>query len=240
MGIPRLNVKLDAPTFAQSQGDGPAGKLVLFVKLLDVAPDGTTTLPRNQLSAVRVADVTKPVEIELPGIAHRFEKGHSMRLVIATSNPTNRGNNFAGPVSIAADPAAPSTLTLPKLGAQSGPTGSGPSGTTPFTPAAGAPDPQTPGRGRPRTIRAASLSSNRRCIKRRAISVRIVRRRGADAAKSAVVTVNGKTVRRLRGKNLLKTVPLKRMPKRGTYRVVVTVKTVGGRTTRSARTFRAC
>ena len=42
-------------------------------------PDGGTTLPRNQLSAVRVADVTKPVEIELPGIVHRFAKGHRFR-----------------------------------------------------------------------------------------------------------------------------------------------------------------
>jgi hypothetical protein len=55
-----------------------------------------------------------------------------------------------------------------------------------------------------------------------------------------VVTVNGKTVRKLRGASLPAKVRLERMPKRGAYRVVVTVKTVGGRTLRSARTFRAC
>ena len=117
VGIPRLRLRLSAPTFAQSQGANPAGKLVLFAKLLDVGPDGDTTLPRNQLSAVRVADVTKPVEIELPGIAHRFAKGHRLRLVVTTANSTNKGNTLAGPVSIATDSANPGTLTLPRVGA---------------------------------------------------------------------------------------------------------------------------
>ena len=117
VGIPRLKVRLSAPTFAQTQGSNPAGKLILFAKLLDVAPDGGTTLPRNQLSAVRVADVTKPVEIELPGIAHRFAKGHRFRLVVTTANSTNKGNTLAGPVSIATDSANPGTLTLPRVGA---------------------------------------------------------------------------------------------------------------------------
>ena len=241
VGIPKLTVKLSAPTFAQSQGADPASKLVLFTKLLDVAPGGSTKLPRNQLSAVRVADVTKPVEIELPGIAYRFAKGHSFRLVITTSNPTSRGNNFAGPVSIAADPAAPSTLTLPKLGIQSTSTGSGPSGTTEFEPPPGAPPAQSPGpRPRPRSLTAASFSSNRRCVKRRAVAFRIVKHRGSNAAKSASVTVNGKTVRKLRGRSLRSKVRLTGMPRRGAYRVVVTVRTVGGKTLRSARTFRAC
>jgi ABC-2 type transport system ATP-binding protein len=117
VGIPRLTVKLDAPVFAQSQSQDPGAELVLFAKLLDVDENGNATLPRNQLSAVRVGDVTKPVEIQLPGIVHRFEKGHRMRLVVTTSNATNHGNNVAGPVSIVTNPGAPGTLTLPKLGA---------------------------------------------------------------------------------------------------------------------------
>ena len=117
VGVPRLTVKLDAPVFAQSQSQDPAAKLVLFAKLLDVDEQGNATLPRNQLSATRVGDVTKPVEIQLPGIVHRFAKGHRMRLVVTTSNTTNRGSNVAGPVSIITSPAAPGTLTLPKLGA---------------------------------------------------------------------------------------------------------------------------
>jgi ABC-2 type transport system ATP-binding protein len=238
VGVPKLTVKLDAPTFAQSQSADPATKLVLFVKLLDVAPDGTTKLPRAQHSAVRVADVTKPVEIELPGIAYRFAKGHRMRLVIATTTATSRGNNFAGPVTIAADPASPNTLTLPKLGAVVGPT---PAGSTQFERPPDAPAPQAPGKGaKKRSLTAASLSGNTRCVKRRAVALRIVKHKGENQAVSAVITVNGKRVRTVTGRRLLSKVRLERMPKRGSYRVLVTVRTKGGRTLRSARTFRAC
>ena len=241
VGVPKLTVKLDAPTFAASQGPSPASKLVLFVKLLDVDAEGNTELPRNQLSAVRVADVTKPVEIELPGIAYRFAKGHSLRLVVGTSNATNRGNNVAGPVSIVSDPATPSTLTIPRLGAQVGPTGGAAGGVTSFQPAPGAPAPQTPGKGaRKRSLTAASLSGNRRCVKRRAVSMRIVKHKGENQAVSAVITVNGKRVRKVTGRRLLSKIRLERMPKRGAYRVLVTVRTKGGRTLRSARTYRAC
>jgi hypothetical protein len=66
---------------------------------------------------VRVADVTKPIDVQLPGIAHRFAKGHRMRLVVTTANSTNRGNTVAGPVSILTDKSAPGTLTLPRVGA---------------------------------------------------------------------------------------------------------------------------
>src|SRR3954452_13366551 len=117
IGIPRLTVRLDAPAFPQTQGADPATKLVVFAKLLDVAPDGSTPLPRNQLSATRVADVTKPVQIELPGIVYRFAKGHRMRLVIGTSNSTNRTNTAGGPVSVVTSRDAPGTLSLPTVAA---------------------------------------------------------------------------------------------------------------------------
>jgi hypothetical protein len=114
VGVPRLTVKLDAPTFAQTQAVSPATKLVVFAKLVDLDAAGNATLPRNLLSAVRVGDVTKPVEIQLPGIVHRFPKGHRIRLVVGTANATNRNTNAAGPVSITTDQAAPATLTLPR------------------------------------------------------------------------------------------------------------------------------
>jgi ABC-2 type transport system ATP-binding protein len=241
VGIPQLKVKIDAPTFAQSQGADPATHLVLYAKLYDVDESGNNTLPRNLLSAVRVADVTKPVDIELPGIAHRFLKGHSIRLVVTTSNPTNRGNNASGPVSIVVDPAAPSTLTLPKLGSQVGATGAASDGRTLFQSPAGSPAPQQPGKGsKKRALTAASLSTNARCVKRRAVALRIVHHSGTNQAVSAVMTVNGRRVRTVTGKGLLSKIRLENMPKRGVFRVVVTVKTKGGKTLRSARTFRAC
>src|SRR4051812_742454 len=95
-GIPRLTVTLDAPTFAAAQAADPATKLVVFAKLYDVDESGKVTLPRNLVSASRVGDVSKPVTIELSGIVHRFAKGHSIRLVLTTSDAAYHGNDFSG------------------------------------------------------------------------------------------------------------------------------------------------
>jgi predicted acyl esterase len=236
VGIPKLTVKVDAPTFAQSQGQNPAGKLVLFTKLLDVDPSGSATLPRNLLSAVRVADVTKPVEIELPGVAHRFAKGHVIRLVIATSNATNRGNTAAGPVSITADPASPNTLTLPKLGRQ---IGTNSSGFALFESPGGAS--QQPGKGvKARGLRAATMSSNRSCVKHRSIRVRVIRRSGANRAVAAAVFVNGRRIKTVTGRKLRSFIKVTKLPRQGVYRVLVTVRTTGRKILGAARTYRAC
>ncbi len=51
--------------------------------------DGAQTLVHKLISPVRVADVTQSVHIELPGIVHRVEAGHRIRLVLAsTTRPT--------------------------------------------------------------------------------------------------------------------------------------------------------
>jgi ABC-2 type transport system ATP-binding protein len=238
VGVPKVRLKLDAPTFAQSQAAGPAGKLVLFAKLYDVDPAGKKTLPRNDLSAVRIGDVTKPVVIEMPGIAHQFKKGHSLQLEITSSNSTNRGNLSAGPVTIKLDPADPSTLTIPRLGAQTGKTGEAESGLTEFAPSPDAPAPQIA--QRPAFARdAATLPSARRCASRRRFPIKLRRAPRGDRIKSATVTVNGKKVKVVRSKRLRARVDLRGLPK-GTVRVMITVRTAKGRTLRSARTYRTC
>ncbi|CAA9499260.1 MAG: FIG01124270: hypothetical protein [uncultured Solirubrobacteraceae bacterium] len=244
VGIPRLTVKLSAPVHAATQGGDPGTKLVLFAKLQDVGPGGATpVLPRDQLSPVRVGDVTKPVTIDLPGISYRFKKGHQLRLVLTTSNAVNRTNNVAGPVTITADPASPNVLTVPKLGAQTGADGSGPSGTTPFSAATGAPAPQPAGSGAPRGTSRSSLPSSRRCVSRRRFTIRLRKAPKGDRHRSAVVTVNGKRARVLRRSKktgrLRASVVLTGLPK-GTFRVRVTIKTAKGRTLRAARTYRTC
>src|SRR5205807_3462621 len=85
VGVPTLDVRLDCPAAALSQATGPAGQLVLFAKLYDVAPDGSVTLPERIVSPVRVADVTRVVHIALPGIVKRWPAGHRIRLVLAAS-----------------------------------------------------------------------------------------------------------------------------------------------------------
>ncbi|TDE17839.1 alpha/beta fold hydrolase [Actinomadura sp. 6K520] len=59
-------------------GDGP-----LFAKLYDVAPGGTATLARRLPAAFRASgDVT----VRLPTMDHRFDRGHQIRLVVATTD----------------------------------------------------------------------------------------------------------------------------------------------------------
>lgn len=236
VGIPRLTVRLSAPAHAGAQGSDPTNKLVLFARLHDVAPDGRELLPRNLISAVRVGDVTKPVTIELPGIVHRFAKGHRLRLTLATTSGVYRGNTVAGPVTVAIDPAAAPTLTVPRLGAQLGAAGTGPGGTTAFTPAKRAPAPQRPGLGGPRN-RAASLGGPP-CVSKRVFRIRLPRPR-SGGIRRAIVTVDGKRVKVVFGRRATARIDLRGKP-RGTVRVQVTVTTKAGRVLRQARTYRTC
>jgi predicted acyl esterase len=116
VGSSQLTLHLSAPVAAQSQAAGPAGKLVLFAKLYDVAPDGTQTLHNRLISPVRVADVTRPVDVELPAVAQRFPAGHRIRLVVAASDAAYAGNAAVQPVTITTSPSAPGTLRMPVYG----------------------------------------------------------------------------------------------------------------------------
>jgi predicted acyl esterase len=116
VGSPRLTLHLEAPLAAQSQATGPAGKLILFAKVYDVAPDGTKTLQHRLVAPVRVADVTKPVDVTLPGVVHRFAAGHSIQLVVAASDLAYANNAVTQPVSVTTSPEAPGVLRLPLTG----------------------------------------------------------------------------------------------------------------------------
>ncbi len=99
VGSPRLTLKVDAPTGVATQGLNP-GKLVLFMKVLDVDSTGNAKLVRNLVAPVRVPDVRKPFTVTMPGIVHRFEAGHSIRLVVASGSTNYRGGLYPTPVSI--------------------------------------------------------------------------------------------------------------------------------------------
>jgi ABC-2 type transport system ATP-binding protein len=82
VGAPRVSIRVASPT----------GEAVLFVKLYDVAPDGTATLANGLVAPVRLrglpADVVagEPVTVTLPTIVRRIDPGHRMRVVVATSD----------------------------------------------------------------------------------------------------------------------------------------------------------
>lgn len=116
VGSPRLTLHLDAPLAAQTQAGGPAGQLILFAKLYDVAPDGTPTLKNRLISPVRVGDVTKPVTVALPGVVHRVRKGHRIQVVLAASDWAYANNGLVQPVTVTTSEEEPSALRLPLTG----------------------------------------------------------------------------------------------------------------------------
>jgi predicted acyl esterase len=114
VGVPTLDVQLASDQVEITQRAGPGGRLVFFAKLFDVAPDGTRTLVHRLISPVRVPDITKPVRVELPGIVHRFPRGHRLDLTLAATDLAY-ANRAAVPqkVTVVTTPDAPGRLRLP-------------------------------------------------------------------------------------------------------------------------------
>lgn len=112
VGSPKLTLHLDAPVAAQSQAQ-EGGRLVLFGKIYDVAPDGTKTLQHRLIAPLRVTDVTKPVTVTLPGIVKLFRAGHKIQVVVAASDMAYAGNVVPQPVTIKTSRSAPSSVLLP-------------------------------------------------------------------------------------------------------------------------------
>jgi ABC-2 type transport system ATP-binding protein len=85
----------------------PGGSATLFAKLYDVAPDGQATLPAGLVAPLALtglsADPTAPttVSVTLPGIVHRFEAGHSMRVVVSSTDQAFALPAQAGVYSVA-------------------------------------------------------------------------------------------------------------------------------------------
>ncbi|WP_245753460.1 alpha/beta fold hydrolase [Geodermatophilus ruber] len=70
----------------------PSGTATLFAKLYDVGPDGGMTLPGGLVAPLSLtglsSDPSAPTEVSvtLPGIVHRFEAGHTMRVVVSSTD----------------------------------------------------------------------------------------------------------------------------------------------------------
>ncbi|MFD5335236.1 CocE/NonD family hydrolase [Streptomyces hawaiiensis] len=117
VGAPRATLKVVSPKAARTQNSADAAdKLVLFAKLYDVAPDGTRTLVRRLVAPVRVPDVTKSFTVTLPGIVHRYDRGHRLRFVIAASDDAYFGNRGIKPVTVISGPRNTGVLRLPVAG----------------------------------------------------------------------------------------------------------------------------
>lgn len=113
VGSPRVRLQVDTP-LAPVAGAAGETALTLFLKILDVAPDGSSTLVRDLIAPVRVADPSKPFTVAMPAFVHRFAKGHHLQLVVAGGSLNYRGGLVPNPVTIATGPdVAGQVLTLP-------------------------------------------------------------------------------------------------------------------------------
>lgn len=113
VGVPTADLRLDAPVHAVTGALGTPGQLVVFVRLEDVAPDGKAVLPHKLVSPVRIDRPGETVRVQLPGIVHRFAKGHRLRLVVYGGDLAYRGSTVAAPVSVVLGPEGTGLLRLP-------------------------------------------------------------------------------------------------------------------------------
>lgn len=108
-GIPTAHLRL-----AHSNGQD----LFLFGKVFDVAPDGSAELIRRLVAPVRVpasafASGAAAVDVKLLGFAHRFAAGHSVRLVLASTDQAYLNGRIPDVISVATGGADPSSFSLP-------------------------------------------------------------------------------------------------------------------------------
>ncbi|WP_438490371.1 CocE/NonD family hydrolase [Streptomyces sp. S186] len=114
VGAPTVTLRVVSPQAEEDQHSSDAAdKLVLFAKLYDVAPDGGETLVHRLVAPARVPDVTRRFTVELPGIVHRFQPGHRLRLVIAASDSAYAGNRGVKRVTVTSAPEDTGVLELP-------------------------------------------------------------------------------------------------------------------------------
>lgn len=91
--------------------DAPPGTAV-FAKLYDRAPDGSVALAGKLVAAARLT-ASGPTRITLPGIVYRFPVGHSISLVLSSSDAAYRARSGSGTVTVATSATQPGTLDLP-------------------------------------------------------------------------------------------------------------------------------
>jgi predicted acyl esterase len=109
-GVPTATLHISAPTTSPA---ATATELQLFAKVYDIAPDGSIDLVRRLVAPVRVLDATKPIHVQLPGIVHRFAKGHHIELVVAATDSAYRNSNTVQPAVAMTSKKSPTVLKLP-------------------------------------------------------------------------------------------------------------------------------
>ena len=102
-----------------------ATEAVLFAKLYDVDTTGRAELPQRLVAPLRVTGLRPgmpaTVHVTLPAIVHRFDTGHRMRLVLATTDQAYAGPADPAIYGVSLAGAALSVPLVPGTPRQSGP-----------------------------------------------------------------------------------------------------------------------
>lgn len=86
-GIPSTRFQVSSVPAKATGAVDPIGQLTIFAKLYDFDPATKKLVLVNRLiSPVRVAHTGQKVDVQLPGIVHRFPAGHELKLVVAGSD----------------------------------------------------------------------------------------------------------------------------------------------------------
>jgi predicted acyl esterase len=109
-GIPTATLHITAPDASSST---TASELQMFVKIYDIAPNGTIDLVRRLVAPVRVLNDHKAIHVQLPGIVHRFAKGHRIELVVAATDSAYRNATAVQVATATTSRRAPAILRLP-------------------------------------------------------------------------------------------------------------------------------
>jgi ABC-2 type transport system ATP-binding protein len=105
-----------APTL-RLRAASPTGEAVVFAKLYDVDQNGTPTLSAGLVAPVRLTGLPKdvaqaqPVTVTLPAIVRQLEAGHTLQVVVATSDQAFLTPAAPATYTVAID----GQLTLPTL-----------------------------------------------------------------------------------------------------------------------------
>ncbi len=211
IGVPSVDVRVNAPVQQVTGQFAAPAETVLFFKLYDVAPDGGITLTHRVISPVRIADPSVPVHVELPGIVHRFGKGHRIVLAVSGGDLAYKGNNVPGPVQILTSTARPGVLRLPVAAA-----------------------------GTDYGAVVAAKAPTARCVSTRRFNVR-VRSRYRRSVRTVVATLNGKRIATRRGEDVLKPIRVDlrgRGPRKVTVRLRMRLS--DGRIRTDVRRYQPC
>ncbi|MGA5303392.1 alpha/beta fold hydrolase [Nucisporomicrobium flavum] len=107
VGAPTVRLRVASPT----------GSATVFVKLYDADPNGTATLSGGLIAPVRLTGLPKdiaaaqPVTVTLPAIVRRIDAGHTVRVVVATSDQAFLTPADPAVYTVAVEPA----VTLPTV-----------------------------------------------------------------------------------------------------------------------------